>query len=154
MIGAADDSGQVGGVEGVIFGVLVFVIGTLVIANAWAVIDAKLAVAAAAREATRTFVEFDAADVGAALADADAAGRRALAGHGRDPARLQLALVEGELARCARVEFEASYQVPAITLPIIGGRGVGFTAASRHVEVVDPYRSGLTRSSRCPAGFP
>ena len=39
----AGDAGQVGGIEALPFGLLIFVVGTLLIANAWAVIDAKFA---------------------------------------------------------------------------------------------------------------
>ena len=54
-----DEAGQAGGLEGIAFGLLIFVLGTLLIANAWAVVDTKLAVTAAAREAARAFVEAD-----------------------------------------------------------------------------------------------
>ena len=46
------------------FGFLMFVSVTLLLANAWAVIDAKLAVSAAAREAVRAYVESDDPDTG------------------------------------------------------------------------------------------
>ena len=39
---ASGDAGQVGGFEALPFGVLIFVVGVLLITNAWAVIDAKL----------------------------------------------------------------------------------------------------------------
>ena len=45
------------------FGLLIFVVGSLLIANAWAVVDAKFATDAAARQAVRTFVEGDDPDV-------------------------------------------------------------------------------------------
>ena len=51
------DDGFVGGTEGILFGVVVFVFGTLILFNAWAVIDAKMAVSSAARETARTLVE-------------------------------------------------------------------------------------------------
>ena len=53
------DAGQVGGIEALPFGLLIFVVGSLLIANAWAVVDAKFATDAAARQAVRTFVEAD-----------------------------------------------------------------------------------------------
>jgi hypothetical protein len=47
------DAGMVGGIETLPFGLLVFVVGSLLVAQAWAVVDAKLAVdAAASRAAT------------------------------------------------------------------------------------------------------
>src|SRR5919202_3284931 len=73
-----DEAGQLAGGEALPFGVLVFVFGVLLIANAWAVVDAKLAVSAAAREATRAYVE--APPGGDAMAAADAAAREAVDG--------------------------------------------------------------------------
>ena len=138
------DAGQVGGIEALSFGLLIFVIGTLLIANAWAVVDAKFATDAAAREATRTFVESD--DPATATAAAIAAGNAVIEGHGRDPHRALIAPVgPAQLQRCARVDFEAVYEVPAISLPFIGGYGKApFRVRSTHRELVDPFRSGLT----------
>lgn len=137
------ESGQAG-MEVIPFGLLTFVVGALLVANAWAVIDAKMAVSAAAREATRAFVE--APVDGDPLALADAAARSAIAGAGRDPAQLVLTPLEAVFARCETVRFEASYRVPAVKVPWVGGFGSGFTASARHAEVVDPYRSGVPRT--------
>lgn len=137
------DRGQVGGIEALPFGVLIFVLGSLLIANAWAVVDAKFATDAAARQAARTFVEgTGAAD---ALAAAEEAGRAAIAAHGRDPERAEIGPVgDPRLARCERATFEAVYEVPALSLPLIGGYGRSpFRVRSTHSELVDPFRSGL-----------
>ena len=48
------EQGFVAGGEVLPFGVLIFVLGTLLLVNAWAVIDAKFAVSSASREAART----------------------------------------------------------------------------------------------------
>ena len=53
----ADERGAVGGIEVLPLGMLVLVVGTLLVVNAWAVVDAKLAASAAAREAARAYVE-------------------------------------------------------------------------------------------------
>jgi hypothetical protein len=149
----SDDRGQMGGVEALPFGVLIFVIGTLLIVNAWAVVDAKLA--------TRRFVEapvVDASGVRDAEASAMAAGLDALAASGRDPARGTVALTElstpggGDgYVRCARATFTATYRVPALTLPWIGGYGGGFEVTSSHSELVDPFRNGVPgEAEACP----
>jgi hypothetical protein len=139
-----DESGQVAGLEALPFGLLTFVVGALLIANAWAVIDAKIAVSAAAREATRAFVE---APVDAdPVALAEDAARSAIEGAGRNPDKLVLRPLEATFARCETVRFEASYQIPAIRVPWVGGFGSGFTATARHAEVVDPYRTGVPRT--------
>jgi hypothetical protein len=142
-------SGQVAGLEGLLFGVLLFVFGTLLVVNAWAVVDAKLAASAAAREATRSYVESSSVD-GAAGA-AEAAGRQVFAGYGRSLDRAELRLVEGALVRCARVTFEAAYRLPALHVPVLGGLGSGLRVAARHSEVVDPHRSGLGAGGGCAA---
>jgi hypothetical protein len=144
---AAED-GAVGGVEVLPFGVLVFVVGSLLLANAWGVIDAKMAAAAAAREAARAYVE--AIDEAEGDAAAQAAATAAIAAHGRDRGRLQLQRTGGTpFVRCARVTFEAAYPVPALALPWVGGLGHGFTAAARHSELVDPLRSGVAGEAHC-----
>jgi hypothetical protein len=135
-----DEAGQAG-MEVIPFGLLTFVVGALLVANAWAVIDAKMAVSAAAREATRAFVE--APDENQAPVLAQAAAESAIAGAGRDPAKLVLTAVEALFARCETVRYEASYRIPAVQVPWVGGFGSGFTATARHAEVVDPYRSGV-----------
>ena len=137
------DAGQVGGIEALPFGLLIFVVGSLLIANAWAVVDAKFATDAAARQAVRTYVEGDDPDV--ALADARAAGLDAVEAHGRDPGRAVVGPVgEATLERCSRVTFEAEYEVPALSLPFIGGYGrAPFRVRSAHSELVDPFRSGV-----------
>ena len=145
------ETGQAG-MEVIPFGLLTFVVGALLVANAWAVIDAKMAVSAAAREATRAFVEAPADDDPLALADA--AARSAIAGAGRNPAQLVLTPVEALFARCETVRFEASYQIPALQVPWVGGFGSGFTATARHAEVVDPYRTGVPRTVSGCVGSP
>ena len=124
------------------FGVLTFVVGALLVANTWAVIDAKMAVSAAAREATRAYVEAP-ADGADPFALADAAARSAIEGMGRSGTELELTQTDGTFNRCETVRFRASYRIPAISLPWIGGLGDGFTATATHAEVVDPYRTGL-----------
>lgn len=145
--GHDDELGQVAGIEVLPLAVLVLLVGTLLVANAWAVVDAKVATAAAAREAARSYVEADTARA------ADEAARRAAAevvqGHGRDPARLRLERRGGAFRRCQRSTFEVSYPVPALVLPWIGGFGSGITVTSRHSEIVDPYRSGLAGRAGC-----
>ena len=145
-----DEDGQVGGVEGLVFGVLVFVIGTLIVANAWGVVDAKMAASSAAREATRAFVESSAPSAEDAFVEADAVARRVVAGYGRDPSKLAVVPEATSLRRCARVTLRAEYPVPLLSLPLLGSHGRGFTAVGRHSEIIDPYRAGLDDRSACP----
>jgi hypothetical protein len=134
---------MVGGFEALPFGFLVLVVGTLLVANAWAVVDAHLAASAAAREAVRTFVE-SSGDTSSARAAGDEAALAAIAGHGREPSRATVEWLGAELARCRPVTVVVSYRVPTLSLPWVGGFGGGVVETSaRHTEVVDPWRSGL-----------
>ncbi|MEY2567137.1 MAG: hypothetical protein QOE35_1666 [Actinomycetota bacterium] len=142
-----DERGQVGGLEALVLGVLVFVAGVLIVSNAWGVIDAKLAASSAAREAARAYVE--ASSVDAAAVAARQAADEAIAGHGRTPSRARVVQLGGAFARCSRVTFEVSYPVPLMRVPFLGSAGAGFTARARHSEVVDPYRSGLAGTASC-----
>ena len=153
-----DDAGIVGGAEALPIGLLVFVVGALIVANTWSVIDAKLAVNAAAREATRHYVEAHVTEAGGAsqaAEDATAAGLAAITAHGRDAARADIGLVGLEhpsssgYVRCARVTFSASYEVPALTVPWIGGFGSGFDVSAQHSELVDPFRDGVPGEASC-----
>ena len=146
----SDDAGQMGGIEVIPFGMLIFVVGTLLVAQAWAVVDVKLAVDAAAREGVRTFVE--APDEATALADSDVAAREAITGHGREADRLVVEAPDyggATFARCAPVTLTVRYPVPALTLPWIGGVGDGFVVGASHAEIIDPYRSGLGADGGC-----
>jgi hypothetical protein len=137
-----NERGAVGGFEVLPFGLLIFVAGTLLLTNAWAVIDGKIAASAAAREATRAFVESTSDAELAAMT----AARDAMEGHGRDPERMSVEWAVGpDLRRCALNTIVVRYRVPTLTVPFLGSFGSGFIETTgRHSEVVDPYRGGLT----------
>lgn len=137
------------GIEAIPFGILVFVVGVLLLTNAWAVIDAKLAADAASREAARAYVE-GWPDPVASWSDAQQRGRDAASAQGRDGARLLLSRsLDPGYERCARVTVTARYRVPALSVPYVGGFGHGFTVASTHSEVIDAYRSGGSAGGPC-----
>jgi hypothetical protein len=140
------ESGFVAGAEALIFGVLVFLIGTLLVLNGWVVVDTKFATSAAAREAVRAAVE---ADVGADLAAAgDRAARVALDGHSAIARRATITPLRVEQERCAEVRFVVSVDVPLTVLPG-ASRRPSITVSSDYVEVIDPYRSGLPAGGSC-----
>jgi hypothetical protein len=143
---SSGERGQVGGVEALPFGLLIFVVGALLVAAAWSVIDAKLAVVSAAREAARTYVE--AGSPREAVDDGTAAALEAMANHGRGSDVDVSFAPGGEFDRCDPITARVSYRVPAVPLPWIGGIGE-ITVSSRHSERVDPFRDGLAGASRC-----
>lgn len=143
----AGERGAVGGIEVLPFGILVFVVLVLLIANLWAVVDAKMTVDAAAREAGRAFVE--ASDLAGARRAARRAADDVARGAGRDPDRLTIRDDDPVFARCAIVEHRATYHVPTITLPFIGGFGGGFRVGGVHRESIDAFREGLPEGGSC-----
>jgi hypothetical protein len=144
------DAGFAGGAEVLPFAVLTFVVGTLMVANGWAVVDAKMGATAAAREATRAYVE--AGDQHAGAAQATAAARATVEGHGRDAdhVRLRIDHADGRTwGRCTRVVTTVTVPVPAVTLPWIGGFAHSFDVVASHSEIIDPYRAGLPGPAAC-----
>jgi hypothetical protein len=138
----------VGGVEALPFGVLIFVVGSLLIANAWAVVDVKLATTAAAREAARAYVESDSEPEGVEVAERAASD--AISSYGRDPEKLELVqATHVPFVRCNRVTYVASYEVPAISLPFGIGLGGPIEVRARHSEIIDPLRRGLPATGSC-----
>ena len=128
----------VAGAEALALGVLVFLFGTLLVANVWAVIDAKMATTSAAREAARAFALADEAPVPAAWAAAE----RSLAAHGWPREASEALELDGAHERCAVVRARVTLSVEPIALPD-AGFGHAFSVTSEHRERVDPLRGGL-----------
>lgn len=155
-----DEDGVAAGAEALVLGVLVFVVGTLIMVNAWSVVDARMAVDAAAREAVRAVVEAAprhgegpatsdhyAAVARVAAEDSLRASRGDRLGRDEDGDGGLLArgpVVEGGLARGQCVEVTVSVEVPVVALPLVGAEGGTRTVEGSHRARVDPYRSGLT----------
>ena len=130
--------GAIGGAEMLPLGVLVFVGGIMLVANAWAVVDARLMTAGAAREAVRAYVE--AVDGASAAVAADEAARRAVRAQGADPDTVDVQWqVDGGFGRCARVAATVGVEVRAFALGPLGS----FPVRSTATELVDPHRDGL-----------
>jgi len=142
---ARGDAGQVGGVEAVPFGLIVLGVGILVLAHTWAVVDAKFLTAAAAREATRAYVEAPEADT--ASVDAVSAAHAALP-TGRRLHDLDHHVAGGGFGRCAPARFSATIAVPAFGLPWRPDRPE-VRVRSAHEELVDPFRDGLPGLADC-----
>ena len=138
-----------GGIEVLPFGFLVFVSVTLVVANAWGVVDSKLAVTAAAREAVRAYVESSDAASAAAVAKRRATETLEAYGRAGDRASVAEPVVDGAFRRCGQVTMTVSYNVAAVAVPFIGGFGSGISVTSTFTEVIDPFRSGLSGSAEC-----
>jgi hypothetical protein len=142
-----DEQGFAGGAEALVFGFLIFVAGTLLVAHAWGVVDTKLAADAAAREAARSYV--GATDPQTAWVEAQQAADGALSGYGRNPSEASVQLVGGQWGRCQRVTLAVRLPAPALTLPFVGRLGEAESVRADHSELVEPYRSGIPGAATC-----
>lgn len=144
------DRGQLAGIEVLPFGFLVFVSLTLLIVNLWGVIDTRMAISSASREAVRAYVESPTA------AEADRAARQraqeTLRALGRDDTRATIEIIVGPrgFARCSRVAVTVGYTVPGLAVPFLGGFRNGFRLSSTSSEIVDPFRDGVPGTADCP----
>lgn len=139
-----DQGGFSAGAEVLLFGTLIFFVAFLMAVNAWNLLDADMAATAAAREATRTFVE---ANTGAqADTDARAAAAESLRSLGRNqPHRVT---IDGTLTRCEVVTVTVEMGVDPVRMP--GGFFAGvWQVRSTNTEIVDPWRSGLPGPAAC-----
>ncbi len=137
-----DESGFSGGLESLAFGALVFVFGALIILNAWAVVDARFATAAAAREAVRAVVEAEPGRSEAELAvQAEHAAVQALSAHGytADPSLEFGGLTQ---ARCATITVTVGLEIRTALVPGFA-EALVYPVRASHAEVIDPFRSGL-----------
>lgn len=142
------EEGFVAGFAGLLFGLLLFVVGTLLVAYAWAVVDTKGATTEAARQAARTYV--GSTDPSSAAVQAEQAAAQALIGYGRDPSRASVHISGAGLGRCSRIAVTVSYPAPLFDVPLFGPMGRGEAVASSNSELVDPYVSGLPGVAACP----
>ncbi len=143
------DHGFIGGSEVLPFGLLIFVAGILIIVNAWAVVDTKMALDSAAQVMSRTISEEDRLD-SAAL---ETLARETVADLGLDPGpiRVEVDPADTTLVRCQRVTVTLSYPVPALTLPVLGRIGETIDVHATASELVDPYRSSEDlQEGTCP----
>jgi hypothetical protein len=144
------ETGAVAGIEALAFGVLVFVIGTLLVANVWAAVDGRSAADGAARAAARAVISSAPEDDPATVARTAAVG--ALTAHGVPADRVTEVSLAGALVRCGVVEVTVAHRVPLVVLPRVGARRAAVTVRATHAAVVDPYASGLPATAGVPCG--
>lgn len=133
------DRGAIGGMEMLPLGFLVFVVASLMIINAWTVVDSWFAVSSAAREGARVYVESPAPD---AWPNAQARIQEVMNDYGRGDRATTPVAPQVDFERCSLVTVTAGYELAFINLPFVGGFGALTTIEASHSELIDPYRSG------------
>ncbi len=132
-----DDRGAMAGGEMWALGVLVFVVGTLIVAWAWAGLRARSDAAAIATEYLRAFTE--APDAATAFRDGEAAA--AQVGHDRRVPAARIELTPPvDFGRCHLATVTVRVEAPGVGLGALGRLGPGIAEVTRS-ELTDPYRA-------------
>ena len=139
-----NERGQAG--AEVIAGCIVLIVGLVfVFANLWAVLDAKMAVSSAARNAVQAYVEQS--TPGSAEAAARAEARDLLSA--RFPERWTTETSAERFERCQPIAIRVAVDIPLIAVPFLGSFGGTKTVSATHRSRIDPFRSGVPGEVDC-----
>jgi hypothetical protein len=144
------ERGQAAGIETLPFGVLVFVAGTLLVVNAWAVVSNRATADSLAREYLRAYTKEssrpDALEAGQQVVDA------IVASHDMPADRVH---VDPPTAwgACAVAVVTVRLTVPDIQAPFLGSLG-SHRITVVHRDRIDAYRRGVAATTTGQDGIP
>ena len=145
-------AGVLAGSDGLVFGVLILLAGSLALVNIWSMIDTRAALDAAAREYLRSYTEQS--SPAAAAARGEEAAREVL-GQRRTP--LHLLRIDPPDARtfgpCQPVMVAIEAEVPAARLPFLDDLGARRIRVTQR-ELVDPHREVTSGPDHDPSTTP
>ena len=129
-----------------IAGCVILIIGLVfVFANLWAVIDAKMAVSAAARNAVQAYVEQNTPGSAEEAARAEARDLLSM----RFPERWTTETSAERFERCQPIAIRVAVDIPLIAVPFLGSFGGTKTVSATHRSRIDPFRSGVPGEVDC-----
>lgn len=137
------ERGQLAGIETVPLGILVFVAGTLLVVNAWAVVTNRTTANSIAREYLRAYT--NAPDRTEGLAAGARVARTVATAHDLPAERVRL-VVPDEWGPCVVATVAVTISVPEVRAPFLGGFG------TTEVTVVHHDRISGHRAERTGAG--
>ena len=144
------EHGQAAGIETLPFGVLVFIAGTLLVVNAWAVVTNRATADSIAREYLRAYTKETtqpaALDAGRHVVDA------IVASSGLPPDRVRVD-PPTEWGACAVATVTVHLAVPDIHAPFLGDLGAHQITVI-HRDRIDAYRRVLAPTTTGPDGTP
>lgn len=145
-------SGVLAGSDGVVFGMLILLAGSLALVNIWAVIDTRAALDAAAREYLRSYTE-QRSPAAASAAGAHAA-QEVIARRGSPVGGLTIQEPDpSTFGPCQLAQVVIEAQVPAARLPFLDDVGTR-TIRVTHRELVDPHREVIRGPAHDPSTTP
>ena len=143
------ERGVVAGLEGLVFGSLILLGGTILVVNAWSVLDTRQALDGAAREYLRAYTE--APDAATGERAGDRALRSALDGRDRLLRSVRLQRPDrGRFGPCSEATVVLSATVPAARVPFVGRFGTVDVRVVHH-ELVDAHREVIPGAGYDPA---
>jgi hypothetical protein len=146
------ERGVVAGLEGLVFGALILLGGTVLVVNAWSILDTRQALDGAAREYLRAYTE--APDAAAAERSGGQAVRSALGGRGRLLRSVRLQRPDPDrFGPCSEATVTLSATVPSVRIPFVGRFGTVDVRVVHH-ELVDAHREVIPGASYDRAATP
>lgn len=146
------ERGVVGGAEALAFGTLVLLTGTLLCIHLWSVVEARVALDAAAREYLRTYTT--AADEPSARRDALSTARVVLVARGTPHEDLRVVAPEpARFGPCGVAEVEISTTVQGARLPFVGSIAATIVTV-HHRELIDAHREVSAHAEFDPTATP
>lgn len=142
--GCRGERGQMAGLETLPFGVLVFISGTLLVVNAWAIVTNRTTADSIAREYLRAYTK------ATTRTDALASGQRVVdalvdaRGLPRDRVRIE---PPATWAACDVAVVTVHLTVPEVRAPFLGGFGSTDLVVT-HRDRIDAYRQGVPATNR------
>lgn len=142
------ERGAVGGAEGLLFGMLILVAGSIVVVNLWAIVDTRAALDAGAREYLRTFTER--ADRATAATQAQIALDDVLVARGTDPANVLVHVdTPNGFGPCALARLELTASVRGVRAPFLDA-AMSTEVRVEHHELIDAHREVTADASYDP----
>ena len=133
------------GAEALALGSIVLVVATLLVVNAWAVLDTRTALESATREYLRAYTEAD--SPGAAAHDGERSARTVLDERPALADIVQLSPPDpGAFGPCAPAMVTMSAEVPAVRIPFIVDGWGRHIVTVRAVELIDAHQE-MTRGA-------
>lgn len=147
-----NQGGFVGGADGVLFGLLLMVAGSLAVLNIWSMIDTRAALDAAAREYMRSYTEASTPQ------EARSAGEQAafdvLLRRGSPLSGVRITAPDaGRFGPCSPAAVTIEAEAPAARLPFLDDLGARRLRVS-HREIVDPHREMTSGPTYDPHATP
>jgi len=145
------ERGVVGGAEGLLFGMLILVGGTLMIVSAWAVLDRRMALDAAAREYLRSYTEQP--DQMSAERAGRSAALQVLGARSTNTGNVSI-LVEttNGFGPCAMATVQLTSSVRWLKVPFMQSDSAGdhTTITVTHDELIDAHREVIASAGYDP----